>query len=162
MSSRKDLNGKVVIVTGAARGIGAAICQALSEASATVVAADILDDDVKLTADRLGDQVKARSLDVTDERAWAKLVGKVQHEYGRIDGLVNNAGILGFATLENTDPADFRRIFEVNVTGTFLGIRAVAPVMRTAGSGCIVNVSSSSAILPNNATGAYADRKSVV
>ncbi len=159
MSSRKDLNGKVVIVTGAARGIGAAICQALSEASATVVAADILDDDVKLTADRLGDQVKARSLDVTDERAWAKLVGKVQHEYGRIDGLVNNAGILGFATLENTDPADFRRIFEVNVTGTFLGIRAVAPVMRTAGSGCIVNVSSSSAILPNNATGAYAASK---
>ena len=85
--------------------------------------------------------------------AGNSVVDDTLSETGRIDILVNNAGILAFATLEDTDPDLFRRLLEINVTGSFLGLRAVIPAMKAAGSGAIVNLSSSAAILPHNATG---------
>lgn len=157
-----NLENKVVIVTGAARGIGKAVCEALVEAGCFVVATDVLEEVLMTTARDLGNKVSAHVHDVSDESQWQSIVDSTLAKHGRIDGLVNNAGILLFATLETTDPEKFKRLLEVNVMGTLLGLQAVIPAMKAAGSGAIVNVSSSSALLPNNATGAYAASKFAV
>ncbi len=159
MTTTNLLDGQVAIVTGAARGIGAAVVASLADAGAKVIATDVLEDDLAKTAADIGEQVSARQLDVSDEEGWQKLVDDTLEESGRIDILVNNAGILSFSTLDETPPEQFRRLFEINVTGSFLGLRAVVPTMKAAKSGAIVNMSSSSAILPHNATGAYAASK---
>jgi 3alpha(or 20beta)-hydroxysteroid dehydrogenase len=153
------LDGQTAIVTGAARGIGAAVAAALADAGATVIATDVLADELEKTAAELGDAVTAAHLDVSDENGWQELVDKTLADSGRIDVLVNNAGILAFSTIEDTDPGLFRKMLEINLTGSFLGMRAVIPAMKKAGSGAIVNLSSSAAILPHNATGAYAASK---
>ena len=154
-----SLEGQTAIVTGAARGIGAAVAATLADAGATVIATDVLADDLEKTAAELGDAVTAAELDVSDETGWQQLVKKTLSDTGRIDILVNNAGILAFSTVEDTDPTLFRRMLDINVTGSFLGIRAVTPAMKAAKSGAIVNLSSSAAILPHNATSAYAASK---
>lgn len=162
MSETDILEGQTAIVTGAARGIGAAIVAALAAEGARVYATDVLQDELQATADGLGDSVTAHTLDVSDEAGWKQLVETATSETGRIDILVNNAGILAFSTLEDTDPNLFRRLLDINVTGSFLGMQAVIPSMKAAGSGAIVNLSSSSAILPHNATGGYAASKYAV
>lgn len=159
MSEIKKLEGQTAIVTGAARGIGAAVAESLAAAGATVVLTDILDEDLDKTARRIGDRATKVYLDVSDENGWKKVVDSTLADTGRIDVLVNNAGILAFATLEDTDPVLFRKLLDINVTGSFLGLRAVIPTMKSAGSGAIVNLSSSSAVLPHNGTGAYAASK---
>lgn len=151
--------GQTAIVTGAARGIGAATAAALANGGATVFACDILAEDLGETVTAIGDAATACELDVTDEIAWQKLSAMVLGETGRIDVLVNNAGILSFASLEDTDPAVFRKMLNVNVTGSFLGMQAVIGSMKERGYGSIVNLSSSAAILPHNATGAYSASK---
>ena len=159
MNDTPLLDGQTAIVTGAARGIGAAIVATLVNAGARVFATDVLEDDLEKMAADVGDKASATRLDVSDEAGWKQVVDDALAETGRVDVLVNNAGILSFATLEDTDPELFRRILEINLTGSFLGMRAVIPAMKAAGSGSIVNLSSSSAILPHNATGAYAASK---
>ena len=159
MTDTNILEGHTAIVTGAARGIGAAIVAALVDAGARVIATDVLEDELGQMAATAGDAVSAARLDVSDEAGWQQIVDSAMEETGRIDILVNNAGILSFATLEDTQPDLFRRLLEINLTGTFLGMHAVIPAMKAAGSGAIVNLSSSSAILPHNATGAYAASK---
>ena len=162
MKNTMLLNNKVAIVTGAARGIGKAVCQALVEAGAIVIATDVLSEDLQAMASELGSNVTAMTHDVTDEQQWQSIVEATLSKHQKIDILVNNAGILFFSTLENTKPSQFRKILDVNVTGTFLGLHAVIPSMQKAGSGAIVNISSSSAIMPNNGTGAYAASKYAV
>lgn len=157
-----NLGGQTAIVTGAARGIGAAVAGALADAGARVVATDVLTDELDKTVAGIGDAASAAVLDVTDENGWNQLVDDTLADTGRIDILVNNAGILAFSTIEDTDPALFRRMLEINVTGSFLGMHAVVPAMKAAKSGAIVNLSSSAAILPHNATGAYAASKFAV
>ena len=157
-----QLENKVIIVTGAARGIGKAVCEAFVEAGCYVVATDVLEDELMATAAELGDNVSAHVHDVTDEDQWKSVVEDTLAKHGRIDGLINNAGILFFSTLETTEPAKFRTLLDINVMGSFLGLHAVIPSMKAAGSGAIVNMSSSSAILPNNGTGAYAASKFAV
>lgn len=156
-----QLNGKVAIVTGAARGMGAAIARRFVAEGATVILTDILDE-VHATAATLGGAAEAHILDVSDENAWTTLVDAVIARHGRIDVLVNNAGILMFRDLVNTSADDLRRILEVNVVGTFNGMRTVAPHMIRQRSGSIINNSSADGLQGANALCAYVGSKFAV
>jgi 3alpha(or 20beta)-hydroxysteroid dehydrogenase len=131
----KRLLGKVVVVTGAARGQGAAQARALVREGARVVAADIDPGD---PADG------CRRIDVSRERDWAELAGELREAYGQVHGLVNNAGITWRARVGDVRPADMARVHAVNVTGPLLGIQHLAPLMPPGSS--IVNVGSSAAL----------------
>ena len=162
MPNPYSLSGRTAIVTGAAQGIGKAVVEAFVEAGAQhVVAADIQKERLQAFAAE-HDRVSAAVLNVADEADWQALVAQTVDAQGGVDILVNNAGILVFGLLEDVPVADFRRLLEVNVTGVLLGIQAVAKVMKEAGRGAIVNTSSVSGIMPNNATGAYAASKFAV
>lgn len=156
-----QLNGKVAIVTGAARGMGGAIARRFVAEGATVILTDILDE-VHATAATLGRAAEAHILDVSDENAWTTLVDAVIARHGRIDVLVNNAGILMFRDLVNTSADDLRRILEVNVVGTFNGMRTVAPHMIRQRSGSIINNSSADGLQGANALCAYVGSKFAV
>jgi 3alpha(or 20beta)-hydroxysteroid dehydrogenase len=154
-----SLEGKVAIVTGGARGMGAAEVRRLHDAGATVVAADILDDDGKALAEELGDRVSYVHLDVTSEDAWLAVVEHVEQEHGHLDVLVNNAGILKFNALADTPLAEFREVLDVNLIGTFLGMKAAIPAMKRAGGGSIVNISSTEGLAGTVFCGAYTASK---
>ena len=155
------LTGKVAIVTGAARGIGRAIVQAFVAAGARhVVCADILED--TLAEIEPTQELSTAVLDVTDEAAWRTLVAATLQTQGHIDVLVNNAGILAYGTVAETNPAEFRRVLEVNVIGVMLGMQAVIPHMKSNKRGVIINTSSASGMLPSNFVGAYAASKYAV
>ncbi len=139
------LDSRVAIVTGAARGIGNAAARALAAEGAAVVATDVIDDEGAALATELreaGHQVEFRHLDVSDEAAWADVVGETVERLGRLDILVNNAGIGSQADAENETMATWERVLSINQTGVWLGMRAVIPHMRAAGGGSIINVSS--------------------
>ncbi len=135
-----DMTGKVVIITGGARGQGAAEGQLFLDAGATVVLTDVLDDEGEKTAGELGAEFLHH--DVSSEADWAKVVDDVAGRHGRIDALVNNAGILHAAQLVNYQTEDWDRVIAINQTGVFLGMRAVAPTMIEQKAGSIVNISS--------------------
>ncbi|MFC8347079.1 SDR family NAD(P)-dependent oxidoreductase [Streptomyces sp. NPDC057280] len=128
----KPLLGKVVVVTGAARGQGAAEAEALTREGARVIATDVTD------------APGCRRLDVTSEKEWAGLAAALGESYGQVHGLVNNAGITWRARLDDVRPEDFARVHAVNVTGPLLGIQHLAPLMRPGAS--IVNVGSTAAL----------------
>ncbi|MFG3289245.1 SDR family NAD(P)-dependent oxidoreductase [Streptomyces sp. NPDC048179] len=128
----KRLLGKVVVVTGAARGQGAAEAEALTREGARVIATDV--------AEAPG----CRRLDVTSDKEWAALAAELQESYGRVHGLVNNAGITWRARLGEVRPEDFDRVHAVNVTGPLLGIQHLAPLMPAGSS--VVNVGSTAAL----------------
>ena len=156
-----SLEGKTAIVTGAARGIGRAIAESFVAADIKhVVCADILGD--TLAELQHSEQLSTTVLDITDEDGWRAVTETVMSRHGAIDILVNNAGILIFGTIEDTSPIEFRRLMEINVTGTFLGMQAVIPHMSDAGKGVIINTSSASGMLPSNFIGAYAASKYAV
>jgi 3alpha(or 20beta)-hydroxysteroid dehydrogenase len=127
---------KVVVVTGAARGQGAAEALALAREGAEVIATDLTEPTV--------DGLTCRRLDVTDEEAWATLAAWIRDVHGRVDGLVNNAGISWRARLEEVTPHDMARVHAVNVTGPLLGIQHLLPLMTSGAS--IVNVGSAAAL----------------
>jgi 3alpha(or 20beta)-hydroxysteroid dehydrogenase len=136
------LSGKVALITGAARGQGAAMARAYVAEGARVVLADVADEAGKQVADELGEAARYQHLDVSSEDDWAVATEATLGTYGRLDVLVNNAGILRFSAIVETSLADYERIIGVNQTGTFLGIRAAVPLMIEAGGGSIVNLSS--------------------
>ncbi len=154
-----DLNGKVAIITGGARGMGAATCRYFIACGAKVAIADVLDDAGTALAAELGDAAQYHHLDVTDEAAWAAVVARVEAESGQIDVLVNNAGVLLFKSLLQTSLENYRRVLDVNLIGTFLGIKAVAPGMIARGAGAIVNISSVDGMKGGNGIAAYASSK---
>ncbi|WP_026924178.1 SDR family NAD(P)-dependent oxidoreductase [Glycomyces arizonensis] len=137
-----DLSGRVAIVTGASRGIGAACARALHGAGARVVIADVLAGEGKALAAELGDGARFTELDVTDEAAWARVVRETLESFGVVEVLVNNAGIANAAPIEHFSLEKWHAVIGVNLTGTFLGCRAVVPAMKAAGRGSIVNISS--------------------
>jgi 3alpha(or 20beta)-hydroxysteroid dehydrogenase len=136
------LDGKVAIITGAARGQGAAAARLFVNEGARVVIGDVLDDIGKELAASLGDAALYRHLDVSSEDDWKSVVGEAVDTFGGVDILVNNAGILRFMGLAETSLEDYLRIVNVNQVGTFLGMREVAKPMMAAGRGSIVNISS--------------------
>ena len=137
-----DLDGRVCLVTGGARGIGEAYIRALHAAGARVVVADILDDHGAALAAELGERVLFVHLDVTDESQWDAAVAASVDAFGAIDVLVNNAGIANAAPIEHLTTAKWDAVIAVNLTGTFFGCRAVVPTMKAQGRGSIVNISS--------------------
>ncbi len=151
--------GRTALVTGAARGMGASHARGLVAEGARVVVADVLEDEGRALAGALGERALFVRLDVTSERDWASAVGAAEEAFGPLSVLVNNAGILRTGALEDTDPAAWRQVLDVNLTGVFLGICAVAPSLRRAGGGAIVNVSSSAALQATAELGAYSASK---
>jgi len=135
------LDGKIALITGAARGQGAAAARRFVAEGAQVLLTDVLDEDGAKLAAELGDAATYLPLDVSDEGAWATAAGTVRDRYGRLDVLVNNAGLLHFSALADTSLADYERVIRVNQFGTFLGMRTAVPLMRERG-GSIINVSS--------------------
>jgi 3alpha(or 20beta)-hydroxysteroid dehydrogenase len=139
------LKGKTAIVTGAARGLGAAAARALCAEGASVTVADVLAERGEQTAAALradGHAAQFLELDVRDPVTWARVVAQTVERFGRIDCLVNNAGITLSRTIEEATIEDFRGVFDINLIGTVLGMQAVIPVMRAQGGGSIVNISS--------------------
>ena len=159
MSALSDLDGKVVLVTGAARGTGAAIAKRFVEHGAHVWLGDVAEEAGRATAASLGERAHFAPHDVTDAAAWGRVVAAALAAHGRLDVLVNNAGVLHIGTVERTEADVFRRVFEVNTVGPYLGIRAVLAPMRAQGAGAIVNVSSVDALLGMNGVTAYATSK---
>jgi 3(or 17)beta-hydroxysteroid dehydrogenase len=125
-----DLSGKIVLVTGAAGAIGSAIMQAIKQASGTAIGADL---PAKPGIDT--------ALDVSLEPDWQRATADIEHKYGRLDGLVNAAGVVAVGSVEMTEFAAWRRVMNVNLDGTFLGCRYAFPLLRKKG-GAIVNLSS--------------------
>ena len=136
------LAGRVALVTGGARGIGAAYVRALHDAGARVVIGDILDDAGAALAAELGADVRYVHLDVTDEGEWAAAVEATVSAFGAVDVLVNNAGIANAAPIEHLSTEKWDTVIAVNLTGTFFGCRAVVPTMKAQGRGSIINISS--------------------
>ena len=153
------LDGKVAIITGGARGMGAATSRLFAAEGAKVAICDVLADDGAALAAELGDTVRFYHLDVTSEDAWASVVAKVEADLGPVDVLVNNAGILLFKSILQTTKADYERVLQVNLVGEFLGIKAVAPGMIARGKGSIVNISSVDGMKGANGLVAYASSK---
>jgi len=153
------MQDKVAIVTGAARGTGEAIARLFAREGARVVVADVLDDEAEGVAASIGEAARARHLDVASEDGWRDCVDTTLDAFGRVDALVNNAGILHIGSIADTSAADFERLFRVNQLGPFLGIRAVAAAMKAAGGGAIVNVASSDGFKGMNGVVAYAATK---
>jgi meso-butanediol dehydrogenase/(S,S)-butanediol dehydrogenase/diacetyl reductase len=139
------LKGRVVLVTGAGQGIGRGIAEAVAEAGGQVVATDLNLEAAATTASSVidgGGRALGLELDVTDEDAFRRAAGRTVSELGRLDGLVNNAGVLSMAPAFNLELADWRHQTEVNLLGVATGCRVVAEQMRALGGGAIVNIAS--------------------
>jgi len=137
------LDGKVALITGAARGMGRSHARHFVAEGARVVIGDVLDEKGSRVAAELGPEVcRYVHHDVTSEADWATAVDTAVTEFGRLDVLVNNAGILHHATIAEMSISDFRRVIDVNLVGCWLGIKHVIDPMTAAGGGSIVNVSS--------------------
>src|ERR1700687_2018160 len=136
------VDGKVAVISGGARGMGASHARTLTAQGANVVIGDLLDDEGKTLADDLGESARFVHLDVTQPEHWQAVIATAVDEFGKLDVLVNNAGIVNGDALQNFALADWQRIIDVNLTGTFLGLQAAIEPMIAAGGGSIINVSS--------------------
>jgi len=153
------VDGKIALVTGAARGTGERTARLLAAEGAQVVLCDVLDAQGSAVAKEIGRAAAYAHLDVTSEADWESAVADTLREHGRIDVLVNNAAVLHMQPLETTTLGDFERVVRVNQIGPFLGMRAVARPMREAGRGSIVNVSSIDGMTTKSNLVAYSSSK---
>jgi 3alpha(or 20beta)-hydroxysteroid dehydrogenase len=144
----------VAVISGGARGQGAVEAELLVAEGAQVVLGDVLDEEGARTAASLGDAARYHHLDVTSPADWDAVVSATVARLGRLDVLVNNAGIFRMLPMRATTLEDYRRIMDVNATGVFLGMQAVAPTMVAQGRGSIVNISSIAGL--RGAAGAFA------
>jgi NAD(P)-dependent dehydrogenase (short-subunit alcohol dehydrogenase family) len=139
------LEGKVALISGGARGMGASEARLFAREGARIVIGDILDAEGQAVAAdieaRGGDALFVR-LDVTDEGDWDRAVARTIERFGKLDVLVNNAGVGGGSRIEDTTVKEWDHVMDVNAKGVFLGTRAVIPAMRRAGGGSIINISS--------------------
>jgi 3alpha(or 20beta)-hydroxysteroid dehydrogenase len=140
------LDGKVAIITGAARGQGEAEARLFVREGARVVLADVLDEAGQAVAAELGDAATYAHLDVREETEWTHVVADATQRFGGVDVLVNNAAVHWIRPLDEETVADLDRLLAINLRGPFLGIRAVTPSMRSRGGGAVVNISSTAGI----------------
>jgi 3alpha(or 20beta)-hydroxysteroid dehydrogenase len=156
---RNSLEGHVVLVTGAARGMGAEHVRQLVDVGARVVATDVLDDEGRALVAALGERAVYQHHDVTSEADWAAAVARAESAFGPIKHLVNNAGIVSFGAIETTSLAEFRRTIDINLTGCWLGMHFAIPSIRRAGGGSIVNIASTAGLQGYANLGAYVASK---
>lgn len=161
-----DLTGRTVLVTGGAQGLGEGMARALASAGARVAVADIQDDLGGKLAEALGEQHGFVHLDVTSDESWSDAVAAVVERFGGLDVVVNNAGVEVTQLLVDTEPDDVRRMLEINLLGTMLGIKHAFRAMRPGGpagrGGTVVNVSSVAATIAFPSIGGYSATKSGV
>ena len=144
------LAGKVAIISGGARGMGAEEARLFAKEGARVVIGDVLEDEgrkVEAEINESGSECVFVRLDVTSEDAWAEAVATAIARFGKLDVVVNNAGVVARGILEDTTVAEWDRVMDVNAKGVFLGTRAAIPEMRKAGGGSIINISSMSGMV---------------
>lgn len=146
-----------ILITGGARGIGAATARLLAAEGAKVLITDVLPEEGGALARETG--ARYRDLDVTRSKDWLDAVAECEAEFGGLNALFNNAGIVQFGPVDACSEADFRRVIDINLTGAFLGIQAVAPAMRRAGGGVIVNTSSTAGLQGYGGLAAYVASK---
>ncbi len=150
------LEGKVALVTGAAQGIGRGIAELFAVEGATVVGADVQSQEALLEG------IDFLPLDVTDEQQWAAVVEAIETRHGRLDVLVNNAGVIGYSPLDTLTSEEWERVIGVDQMGVWLGMRAAIPVMRRHGGGALVNISSAWGVIGGEGAHAYAAAKGAV
>jgi len=148
-----------ILITGGARGIGAATARLLAADGAKVLVTDVLDDEGRNLAGELGPCAVYRPLDVTNPSDWKDAVDVAEKEFGSVNALFNNAGILGFSGVMECSPDAFKKIIDVNLFGVFLGIQSVAPALKRAGGGVIVNTSSTAGLQGYAGLAAYVASK---
>ncbi len=153
------LDAKIALITGAARGQGAAEARLFADEGARVYLTDVLDEEGEATATAIGEAASYHRLDVREEEAWTTIVEEILDAHGRLDVLVNNAGIFRVMPTALTSEADYREIIDINQVGTFLGMRAVIPTMVGAESGSIINISSVAGLQGAAGTMAYSASK---
>jgi 3alpha(or 20beta)-hydroxysteroid dehydrogenase len=161
----KRLEGKVAIITGAARGMGEAHARLFAQEGAKIVITDVLEAEGKALAEELGDHVIFTNHNVTSEEDWKEVVKIAEDNFGEVTVLVNNAGIVGiYADSAELTFEDYRKVMSVNADGTFLGMKYVIPSMLKAGVGSIVNISSVSGlqVAPGSPNAAYVGSKFAV
>lgn len=144
------LESKVAIITGAASGMGLSGATLFAREGATVIMTDVAKDALETEADTIGEQggnVKAHVLDVSSQDSWAEVVNSVLAKYGRIDVLVNNAGIHMPKGILDAELDDWNKVLSVNLTGVWLGMKMVVPSMQKQGNGSIINISSIAALV---------------
>ena len=156
------VQGKVAIITGAAKGLGAADARLLAAEGATVVLADVDDVAGSALATEIGRGAEYRHLDVRNEAEWRALIKGVVARHGRLDILVNNAGVVEFGDPETIVEADYRRILSVSLDGVVFGTKHAIPAMRAGGGGSIVNMASIAAIRGESFFAAYCAAKGAI
>ncbi|WP_040786584.1 SDR family NAD(P)-dependent oxidoreductase [Nocardia pneumoniae] len=154
-----ELEGRSAVVTGGARGIGAAVVAALAKEHISVVIGDLLEPEGTALADSLGAGALFRRLDVTDEAGWRAVLDDAEAGFGPLAVLINNAGIVDFGGIESESPAMFRHVIDVNLYGAWLGMHLAAPRLRAAGGGVIVNISSTAGLIGYAGVGGYVASK---
>ena len=154
-----ELEGRVAVVSGAARGQGRAIARRLAIAGAQIIAGDLLVEELAALHEQMGDAVVTGALDVRSRASWDNLIERGAAVFGRIDILVNNAGILHSALLVEERAEMFEDLWRVNCFGPFHGIQAVLPLLRASGGGAIVNTLSTTALSAWTRHAAYSSSK---
>lgn len=153
------LDGRLALVTGGARGIGEAIARRFVDEGAKVVITDVLDEEGAALAEALGASASYHHHDVSSLDQWSAVLAQVESAHGRLDCLVNNAGILKFSLLEELSEEDVRKIIEVNLLGTIFGIQSCVPMLERDGGGSIINMSSADGLTGGNGVAAYCASK---
>ena len=154
-----SLTGRVAIVTGGARGLGAAVVRAFVDEGVNVVIADVLDEPGGRLAESLGSAAVFHHLDVGDPAAWPAAVEVARERFGGLNILVNNAGIMRLGTIDRMPVEKYLEVIRVNQLGTWLGIKHAVPLMREAGGGSIVNISSTAGLRGGKGLSAYVSSK---
>lgn len=159
------VEGKVALVSGGARGIGAATSKLLAQEGAAVVLADVLEAEGRAMEAEIaeaGGRATFMLLDVTDEENWQRVIDATVATYGRLDVVVNNAGISGRTNVEETQGETWDRVMDVNGKGVFLGTKLAIPELRKVGGGSIINISSIYGIIGSETSAAYHASKGAV
>ena len=156
------LTGKVALVSGGARGIGEGIVRRFVAEGARVAIADILDDEGQALAAELGEAATYLHLDVTNRADWDAAVAAVEAKWGRLDSLVNNAGVIVFKRIDDLTEAEIRRLLDINLMGVINGTQAAIPALERSGGGSITNMSSADGISGANSLSVYCASKFAV